>query len=82
MKCRSGIEIQSKIMILILILNRIFIFTKFCRATPHLVSIFSILSITFSIKFHGKILILILKKKKILKQACGIKLNFISIINI
>ena len=28
MKCRSGIEIQSKIMILIPILNRILIFTK------------------------------------------------------
>ena len=32
MKCRSGIEIQSKIMILILILNRILIFTKNLRS--------------------------------------------------
>ena len=32
MKCRFGIEIQSKIMILILILNRILIFTKTLRS--------------------------------------------------
>ena len=32
MKCRSGIEIQSKIMILILILNRNLIFAKTLRS--------------------------------------------------
>ena len=47
MKCRSGIEIQSKIMILILILilTRILILTK---TTPNLMGIFSIWRITFS----------------------------------
>ena len=34
MKCRSGIEIQSKIIILILNLNRILILTKTLRNDP------------------------------------------------
>ena len=84
MKCRSGIEIQSNIMILTLTL----ISQKLCGATPNLVDIFSIWRITFSNEFHSEILILhmilirILKKKKILKKVCGTKLNFMSIINI
>ena len=58
MKYRSGIEIQSNIMILILILilNRIFIFTK--TFTKNFLDIFSIWRITFSNEFHSEILIL------------------------
>ena len=39
LKCRSGIEIQSEIMILILILNRISILKKLCGTTPNFVGI-------------------------------------------
>ena len=64
MKCRSGIEIQSKIMILILILilNRILISKKTLRNDTNLVGILKKQSITFVIDFASGILIL--KKKK------------------
>ena len=63
-------------MILILIPNRILIFTN---TLPSDTKFGGYLPYNFCYEFHGKILIL---KKKILKKVCGTKLNFMSIINI
>ena len=65
MKCRSDIEIQSKIMILILILilNRILIFTKTLRNDTKFGGYLQNKKHNFSNDFDIEILILILKKK-------------------
>ena len=68
MKYRSGIEIQSKIMILILILilNRIFILTKTLRNNTKFGGYLETQSITFLNDFDIEILILKKQSEKIL----------------
>ena len=75
-----GIEIQSKI--LLLIVNRISIFTKTLRYdTFGEYLLYTKRNFFVVIEFHSRVLILV-QKKKMLKKVCEMKLTFMSIFNI